>query len=111
MAQYVQLGAVDTWYDEHGAGEPLVLLHGGLVDVRFFEPNLGPLAERFHVYTPERRGDGHTPGVEGPISDQLMAEGTIAFLEQVGGRPPDLGGPRGGALGARLGGREPPGPG
>jgi pimeloyl-ACP methyl ester carboxylesterase len=36
MATYVQLGAVKTWYDEHGQGEPLVLLHGGLVDARFF---------------------------------------------------------------------------
>jgi hypothetical protein len=46
MATYVQLGAVKTWYDEHGQGEPLVLLDGGLVDARFFEPNLAPLAER-----------------------------------------------------------------
>ena len=38
MARYVQTGAVHTWYDEHGAGEPLVLLHGGLVDARWFEP-------------------------------------------------------------------------
>ena len=47
MGEYVQLGAVRTWYAEHGAGPPLVLLHGGLVDARFFGPNLGPLAERF----------------------------------------------------------------
>ena len=61
MAAYVQLGAVKTWYDEHGEGEPLVLLHGGLVDARFFDPNLPALAEHFHLYTPERRGQGHTP--------------------------------------------------
>jgi pimeloyl-ACP methyl ester carboxylesterase len=53
MATYVQLGAVKTWYDEHGAGPPLVLLHGGLVDARFFQPNLPALAEHFHLYTPE----------------------------------------------------------
>jgi pimeloyl-ACP methyl ester carboxylesterase len=46
-------GRGEDRYDEHGAGQPLVLLHGGLVDARFFEPNLAPLAERFHVYTPE----------------------------------------------------------
>jgi pimeloyl-ACP methyl ester carboxylesterase len=78
MATYVQLGAVKTWYDEHGQGGPLVLLHGGLVDARFFEPNLAPLAERFHVYTPERRGHGHTPDVPGPITYQLMTDDTIA---------------------------------
>ncbi|HEU4947320.1 MAG TPA: alpha/beta hydrolase [Kribbella sp.] len=102
MAEYVQLGAVRTWYDEHGEGEPLVLMHGGLVDARFFEPNLGPLAEQFHVYTPERRGHGHTPDVEGPISYQLMADDTIAFLEQVVGKPADLVGHSDGAFVAML---------
>src|SRR3954452_4325185 len=90
MAQYVQTGPVSTWYDEHGSGDPLVMLHGGLVDARFFAPNIGPLAERFHVYTPERRGHGHTPDVEGPITYHLMPDATVAFLEQVIGVPADL---------------------
>ncbi|MFH8793636.1 alpha/beta fold hydrolase [Streptomyces sp. NPDC017941] len=102
MGTYVQLGDVRTWYDEHGEGEPLVLLHGGLVDARFFEPNLGPLAARFHVYTPERRGHGHTPDVEGPITYQLMADDTVAFLEEVVGEPADLVGHSDGALVAML---------
>jgi pimeloyl-ACP methyl ester carboxylesterase len=102
MAEYVQLGAVKTWYDEHGSGDPLVLLHGGLVDARFFEPNLGALAEHFHVYRPERRGHGHTPDVPGPITYQLMAEDTIAFLEAVVGEPADLVGHSDGAFTGML---------
>src|SRR3954470_4130755 len=102
MAVYVQLGDVETWYDEHGSGEPLVLLHGGLVDARFFAPNLGALAERFHVYTPERRGHGHTPDVDGPITYRLMADDTIAFLEAVVGGPADLVGHSDGAFVAML---------
>src|SRR5215217_4861136 len=102
MATYVQLGAVKTWYDEHGAGEPRVLRDGGLVDSRFFEPNLGALAERFHVYTPERRGRGHSPDLPGPITYQLMADDTIAFLEAVVGEPADLVGHSDGAFVAML---------
>ena len=102
MAQYVQLGDVRTWYDEHGDGDPLVLLHGGLVDARSFAPNLAPLAEHFHVYTPERRGHGHTPDVDGPITYQLMADDTIAFLDTVVGRPAHLVGHSDGALVAML---------
>jgi pimeloyl-ACP methyl ester carboxylesterase len=102
MGTYVQLGEVKTWYDEHGAGDPLVLMHGGLVDARFFAPNLDALAEHFHVYTPERRGHGHTPDVEGPISYQLMADDTIAFLETVVGEPVDLVGHSDGAFTAML---------
>jgi pimeloyl-ACP methyl ester carboxylesterase len=102
MGQRVQTGVVNTWYDEHGAGDPLVLLHGGLVDARWFEPNLAPLAERFHVYTPERRGHGHTADVDGPISYQLMADDTIAFLDAVLGGPADLVGHSDGAFVAML---------
>ena len=68
MGKYVQLGPVRTWYDEQGDGDPLVLMHGGLVDARFFEPNIGPLAERFHVFIPERRGHGHTPMSKGQLA-------------------------------------------
>jgi len=102
MGKYVQLGAVKTWYDEHGSGQPLVLLHGGLVDARWFAPNLAPLAERFHVYTPERRGHGHTPDVPGPITHQLMADDTIAFLDTVVGEAADLVGHSDGAFMAML---------
>ena len=102
MAEYVQLGAVKAWYDEHGSGDPLVLMHGGLVDARWFEPNLGPLAERFHVYTPEQRGHGHTADVPGPITYQLLADDAIAFLEAVVGEPADLVGHSQGAFIAML---------
>jgi len=102
MAEYVQLGALKTWYGKHGSGDPLVLMHGDLVDSRFFEPNLGALAERFHVYTPERRGRGHSPDLPGPITYQLMADDTIAFLEAVVGEPADLVGHSDGAFVAML---------
>lgn len=74
---------MDAWYDECGAGDPVVLLHPGGVDSRVFEPNRRALSERFRVYTPERRGHGHTPDVPGPITFDLMAADTIAFLESV----------------------------
>lgn len=89
MAAYVQLDVLRTWYEEHGGGETLVLLHpgGAGVDARAFGPNLGALAARFRVYTPERRGHGHTPDVDGPITFDAMAQDTIAFLETVSAGP------------------------
>lgn len=104
MPDYVSLDGVRTWYDEHGSGEPLVLLHpgGGGVDARAFGPNLGPLAARFHVYTPERRGHGHTPDIAGPITFQAMAQDTIAFLETVVGQRAHVVGSSDGAIVALL---------
>src|SRR5436189_6470567 len=104
MADYVLLDGLRTWYDEHGAGDALVLLHpgGAGVDSRARAPSLGALAERFHVYTPERRGHGHTPDVEGPTTFDAMATDTVAFLEAVVGRPADLVGCSDGAVVALL---------
>ena len=87
MSAYVQLGDVRTYYEEDGEGEPLVMLHPGHADSRAFEPNLPGLARDFRVYRPDRRGHGRTPDVDGPISYELMARDTIAFIERVVGGP------------------------
>jgi pimeloyl-ACP methyl ester carboxylesterase len=87
MSAYVQLGVVRTYDEEDGEGEPLVMLHPGHADSRAFEPNLPGLARRFRVYRPDRRGHGRTPDVDGPISYELMARDTIAFIERVVGGP------------------------
>ena len=87
MSNYVQLGEVRTYYEQDGAGDPLVLLHPGLADSRAFEEYVPELARHFHVFRPDRRGHGRSPDVDGPIAYALMARDTIAFLEQVVGGP------------------------
>jgi pimeloyl-ACP methyl ester carboxylesterase len=73
MGTYVELPRVKTWYDERGEGEPLVLLHGGVVDASFFEANIDALAARFRVFALDLRGHGHTPNVEGPLTYEALA--------------------------------------
>jgi pimeloyl-ACP methyl ester carboxylesterase len=102
MAGHIELGEVRAWYDEQGQGEPLVALHPGGADARAWAPNVDAFAAHFHVYTPERRGHGRTPDVEGPITYELMAEDTIAFLEGVVGGPAHLVGCSAGASLALL---------
>ncbi|WP_378742018.1 alpha/beta fold hydrolase [Nocardia brasiliensis] len=102
MAKDVQLGEVRTWYDETGDGDPVLLLHGGFVDSRSFEPAVAGLAENFRVYRMDRRGHGRTPDVEGPISYDLMAQDTIAFLDKVVGGSAHLVGYSDGAIVALL---------
>jgi pimeloyl-ACP methyl ester carboxylesterase len=102
MATYVDLGGVRTWYDEHGEGEPLALVHPGGADARAWAPNLDALAGHFHVFTPERRGHGRTPDVDGPITYELMTEDTIAFIDEVIGEPAHLVGCSAGATVALL---------
>jgi pimeloyl-ACP methyl ester carboxylesterase len=102
MASYVELDGLSTWYDDRGAGEPVVMLHPGGADARAFGPNLEDIAARFHVYTPDRRGHGHTPDAEGPITYELLAQDTIRFLEAVVRQPARLVGMSDGAIVALL---------
>lgn len=95
---------MNTWYEEYGDGEALVLLHpgGAGVDARSFGPTVGAMAAHFHAYTPERRGHGHTPDVKGAITFELMAQDTIEFLERVVAGPAHLVGYSDGATVALL---------
>jgi pimeloyl-ACP methyl ester carboxylesterase len=81
VAEYLDVNGVHTWFDEVGDGDPVVLLHGGLTDSQEFALITPAIAAEFRTYLPERRGHGHTPDVDGPISYDLMADDTIAFLE------------------------------
>jgi pimeloyl-ACP methyl ester carboxylesterase len=40
MSSYIEVGALNTWYEEYGAGDPLVLLHPGGADARAFSYEL-----------------------------------------------------------------------
>ncbi|MEU4835229.1 alpha/beta hydrolase [Streptosporangium sp. NPDC023615] len=97
MADYADVNGVRMWYDERGEGEPLVLLHGGFSDSRDFDGNLGTLAGRFRLLLPDRRGHGHTADVPGPITAEVMARDTVAFLEKVADGPVRLAGYSAGA--------------
>jgi pimeloyl-ACP methyl ester carboxylesterase len=102
MAASTVGSGVSMWFAEYGQGDPLVLLHPAPVDSRAFGPNLDGLAAHFHLYTPDRRGHGHTADPGGPISYELMAEDMIAFLETVVGGPAFLLGYSDGAIVALL---------
>jgi pimeloyl-ACP methyl ester carboxylesterase len=84
---YTEIAGLTTWWDVHGAGAPLVLLHPGGADSRAFDDNLPGLAARFRTYRFDRRGHGRTPDADGPIGFEQMARDTIAFVEAEVGEP------------------------
>jgi pimeloyl-ACP methyl ester carboxylesterase len=90
MGEYVDIGGLNTWYDEDGSGDPLVLLHGGLCTNETWQAQTPAFAERFRVLAPERRGHGHTADVEGPLTYTAMTTDTIGFLDEVVGGPAHL---------------------
>jgi pimeloyl-ACP methyl ester carboxylesterase len=90
MGAYVDLPGVRTWYEVEGAGDPLVLLHGGFCTNDTWGAQRPDLAAAHCLHLPERRAHGHTPDVPGPLTYQDMADDTIAFLERVVTEPAHL---------------------
>jgi pimeloyl-ACP methyl ester carboxylesterase len=84
VADYAELNGVRTYYEIHGEGPPLLLLHGGFCPVETMAGLIRLLAERYRVYFPERRAHGRTADVAGPITYDIMAQDTIAFMGAVG---------------------------
>lgn len=79
--RYIDVNGLKTYYEVHGQGEPLLLMHGGFCTVETFFGQTPELARLYQVILPERRGHGRTADVEGPITYELMARDTIAFME------------------------------
>jgi pimeloyl-ACP methyl ester carboxylesterase len=100
---YVDVAGLKTWHEVSGEGDPVVLLHGGFVGASSWAGQAPALAGAgYRVYVPERRGHGHTPDVAGPVTYSVMADDTIAYLDQVIGRPAHLIGWSDGAVVALL---------
>ena len=90
VKDYVDAGGLRTYYEAEGTGDPLVMLHGGFASVNTFAGFTPKFTEHYRVYSPERRGHGRMPDVDGPITYEIMADDTIAFLDALGIGPAHL---------------------
>ncbi|MEU7870803.1 alpha/beta hydrolase [Dactylosporangium sp. NPDC049140] len=81
---YAEVNGVSLWYEEHGEGEPLVLLHGGFWTVEMFGAFLPALAERRRVVAVELQGHGHTPDAGRPLRYETCADDVAALVGVLG---------------------------
>ena len=102
-AGYIEVAGRQTWREVAGAGAPMVLLHGAFTGAVSWSAQAPALVKAgFAVHVPERRGHAHTPDVEGPLSYQVMADDTVAYLKQELAEPAHLVGWSDGAVVALL---------
>jgi pimeloyl-ACP methyl ester carboxylesterase len=100
---YVDVAGLPTWHEVRGEGPPVVLLHAAFSGAEAWSAQMPALvAAGFRVYAPERRGHGHTPDMDAPLSYSAMAEETAAYLDAVVGERAHLIGWSDGAVVALL---------
>ena len=80
----IELGDITMYFEAHGAGEPLVLLHGGFGSADVWANQIPVFSEHYYVIVPDSRAQGRTSDSDAPISYHLMAEDTIRLMDYLG---------------------------
>jgi pimeloyl-ACP methyl ester carboxylesterase len=88
--QYAEVNGIRLYYETHGAGRPVILLHGGLGSGDVFAPVLPKLTERHEVITVDLQGHGRTADIDRPIDARLMADDIAALIDHLALDRPDL---------------------
>lgn len=88
---YVPVNGLDVYYEIHGSGFPLVLLHGAMGTIESCFADLLPaLAAARQVIAIELQGHGHTADADRPLSYSRMAADVAAVLDALGVGTADL---------------------
>jgi pimeloyl-ACP methyl ester carboxylesterase len=85
VSSYASVNGLEMYYEIHGSGEPLVLLHGAFSAIgTSFGELLPSLAEGRQVIAFEMQAHGRTPDIDRPLSIEQMADDVAAALRQLG---------------------------
>jgi pimeloyl-ACP methyl ester carboxylesterase len=78
---YAEVNGLKMYYEIHGQGAPLIVMHGGLMNIDGVGPLIPALAEQRQVIAVELQGHGRTADIDRPISYEAMADDVAALIE------------------------------
>jgi pimeloyl-ACP methyl ester carboxylesterase len=94
---YAPVNGLKLYYEVHGRGKPLVLLHGGVGASEMFAPILTALASGRQDIAVDLQAHGRTADIDRPLRFELMADDIAALVKHLGLQKVDV-------LGFSLGG-------
>jgi pimeloyl-ACP methyl ester carboxylesterase len=97
---YADVNGIRLYHEVYGQGEPLVLLHGGLMTIGEMSTLLEPLAKSRKVIAVELQGHGRTADTDRPLSFETLGNDIAALLDQLSIEKADIVGL---SLGAAVG--------
>jgi pimeloyl-ACP methyl ester carboxylesterase len=87
---HADVNGLQLYYEIHGSGRPLILLHGGLGSGEMFGPNLEALAAGHQVIAVDLQGHGRTADIDRPLDLGFMADDIVALIDHLGLEKPDV---------------------
>jgi pimeloyl-ACP methyl ester carboxylesterase len=100
---YAPVYGLQMYYEIHGEGNPLVLLHGAFAAIDMWGPILESLAADHQVIAVEFQGHGHTADIDRDFSYEAFADDVAGLMEHLDIAHADVVGySLGSAIGLRL---------
>src|SRR5271168_2872782 len=87
---YAPVNGLNLYYEIHGTGEPLILLHGGLGSTEMFREILPTLSKGRQVIAVDLPAHGRTADIDRPLSYELMADDIGALIKHLGMEKADV---------------------
>jgi pimeloyl-ACP methyl ester carboxylesterase len=88
---YASVNGLKMYYEIHGAGSPLVLIHGGGSTIQTtFGRVLPSLAKTHKVIAVEMQAHGHTADIDRPLSFEQDADDVATLLKQLNTKKADI---------------------
>lgn len=81
--EHISLGDISMYVEQHGKGEPIIFLHGGLGSANSWKDQVVFFSKNYRVITPESRGQARTSDSAGPLTYHLMAEDIVQLMDKL----------------------------
>jgi pimeloyl-ACP methyl ester carboxylesterase len=82
MTGYAPINGINMYYEVHGGGEPVVLLHGAFMTItNNWTPWIGELSKTRKVIAVEMQGHGRTADIPRDITYENLADDVAALLD------------------------------
>lgn len=78
---FVNINGLNMYYEIHGEGEPLLILHGGAGSMEDMKSLINFFSDRYMVIANDRQGHGKTLDLDGDLSYERMTENTVDLLD------------------------------
>src|SRR6266508_4745618 len=80
----VRANDIDIYYEQQGAGEPMVLIPYLAIDQACYAFQVADYAKHFTCISVDLRGAGQTSKPEGAYTTELLADDVAAFMQAIG---------------------------
>lgn len=78
---YAAVNGLEMYYEIHGSGDPIVVLHGAYMNADAVAPFVQLLAQTRQVIVPELQGHGRTADIDRPFTFEQFADDVAALLD------------------------------